>query len=163
MKEINYTIDTPQSFSDASRKIFLDLLIQQGKVSNPTAGKVNRCTFLCVGKLDNEIVSIGAIKSKTNSDFDSNKADLEKFRNDFTLELGYCFTLPTHTGKGYSSTIIKLLLDKIPDTNLMASTELRDDNSMVRILERNNFKQYGKSWKSTIHKGTLGLFLRFAK
>ena len=123
--------------------------------------KINRCKFICVCIVDGEIISIGAIKPKTNSDFDSNKADLDKFRNDFSLELGYCYTLPDHTGKGYSSSLVKLLLDKFKDTNLMASTELRIDNSMKRILEKNSFKQYGKPWKSSIHNGALGLFLKF--
>lgn len=45
----------------------------------------------------------------------------------------------------------------------MASTELRIDNAMIRILEKNNFKQFGKPWKSTVHKGTLGLFLKFVQ
>jgi RimJ/RimL family protein N-acetyltransferase len=84
-------------------------------------------------------------------------------RNEFQIELGYCFTLPDKTGQGYSSTITKMLLDKVRSENLMASTELRSDNSMIRILERNGFKQYGKPWKSGIHKGTLGLYLKFAK
>lgn len=163
MKELTYAIDIPQNFSDAVKKIFVDLLIQQGKVNNPTMTKVNRCTFLSICKLNGEIISIAAIKPKTNSDFDSDKADLDKVRNDFSLELGYCFTLPDHTGKGYSSTIVKLLLEKMSGINLIASTELRHDNSMIRILEKNNFKQFGKPWKSTIHKGTLGLFLRYAK
>ncbi|MBS1571345.1 MAG: hypothetical protein KF825_09995 [Ferruginibacter sp.] len=163
MKEITYKLDTPKNISDTDKKIFLELLIQQGKVTNPTLEKINRCTFLCLCKVDNKIISIGAIKPKTNSDFNSDKADLDKFRNDFSSELGYCFTLPDHTGKGFSSSIVKLLLDKFSDTNLMASTELRVDNSMTRILEKNNFKQFGKPWKSTIHKGTLGLFLKFVK
>jgi hypothetical protein len=45
----------------------------------------------------------------------------------------------------------------------MASTELREDNSMKRILERNKFIQYGNSWRSGIHGGQLGLFLRYGK
>lgn len=163
MKELTYVIDTPQNFSDAVKEIFIGLLIQQGKVSNPTMTKVNRCAFLCICKLDNEIISIAAIKPKTNSDFDSDKADLDKIRNDFSLELGYCFTLPDHTGNGYSSSIVKLLLEKMADTNLMASTELRHDNSMIRILEKSSFKQFGKPWKSKIHNGALGLFLRYGK
>jgi len=160
---ITYSIESPQTFSETERKSFRDLLEQQGKVNKPTIEKVNRCTFLCICKLGNEIVSIGAIKPKTNTDFDSNKADLDKLRNEFDLELGYCFTMPEHTGKGYSSGIVQLLLDKVSNLNLMASTELRGNNSMIRILERNGFKQFGKPWKSTIHKGILGLFLKFVK
>jgi hypothetical protein len=31
---------------------------------------------------------------------------------------------------------------------------------MVRILERNGFRAFGKPWKSGIHGNMLGLFLR---
>ncbi len=161
--EITYKIENPTNFSESDREAFLNLLKQQRKVTKPTIEKVNRCKLLCVCKIDNEIVSIGAIKPKTKSDFNRDKADLDKLKNDFELELGYCFTLPDHVGKHFSSTIVKFLLNEVKDKNIMASTELRADNSMVRILERNGFKRFGKPWKSTIHSGTLGLFLKFVK
>lgn len=163
MKEIIYKLASPKNISVVDKNTFLKLLIQQGKIVNPTMEKINRCTALCLCKLDNEIISIGAIKPKTSSDFNSDKSGLEKFRNDFSLELGYCFTLSAHTGKGFSSSIVKLLLDDFNNTNIMASTELRLNNSMIRILEKNNFKHFGNPWKSTIHNGTLGLFLKFVK
>jgi GNAT superfamily N-acetyltransferase len=163
MSEIVYKIGSPKEFSESEKKRFRALLVVQGKVSKPTIEKVNRCYLLCLCKVDNEIISIGAIKPKTNSDFNNNKADLDKLRNDFQKELGYCFTLPNHTGHGYSSALVQQLLKRVEKENLMASTELRLDNSMIRILERNGFKQYGNPWKSGIHNGTLGLFLRYIK
>jgi hypothetical protein len=163
MAGIVYKIDSPKNFSETERKTFRDLLEKQGKVKNPTIDKVNRCTFLCVCKADNFIVSIGAIKPKTNNDFNPGKANLDKLRNDFQLELGYCYTLPGYTGNGYSSKIVEMLIDKTAGNNIMASTELRDDNSMKRILERNNFKLQGNPWTSSIHGGQLGLFLNYAK
>ena len=164
MAENEYKVDNPKNFSENEKAIFLQLLIQQNKVANPTIEKVNHCNFLgiCYCK-DTSIVSIGAIKPKTNSDFNIEKADLKEMSNEFQLELGYCFTLPDKTGQGHSSTITKMLLDKVTNKNVMASTEIRSDNSVIRILERNGFKQYGKPWKSVIHKGTLGLYLKFAK
>ncbi len=163
MEVVVYKIGIPKTFSFEEKKTFRDLLEQQGKVTNPTLDKINRCKYLCICNEDNQTVSIGAIKQKTNSDFDSNKADLGKMRNEFQIELGYCFTLPDKTGQGYSSSIARMLLDKVGGENIMASTELRADNSMIRILERSGFKQYGKPWKSKIHNGTLGLYLKFAK
>lgn len=163
MTTITYKIDIPKNFSIDEREKIRDLLEQQEKVDNPNIEKVNRCSLLCICQVDNEIVSIGAIKPKTNSDFNTDKADLDKLRNDFDLELGYCFTLSEHTGQGYSSNIARMLIDKIGNINLMGSTELRSDNSMIRILERNGFNQYGKPWKSGIHNGTLGLFLKFTE
>jgi hypothetical protein len=163
MKEIVYKIGSPKDFSESEKKSFLDLLKEQGKVASPTIEKIERCFLLCFCKVDNVVVSIGAVKPKTNSDFNPDKADLENLRNDFHKELGYCFTLTKHTGNGYSSPLVKLLLDKVAHENLMASTELRSDNSMVRILERNGLKQYGRPWKSRIHNGVLGLFLKYIK
>jgi hypothetical protein len=161
--EVIYKVANPEEISDKDKAMFLCLLRQQGKVTNPTIDRINRCKLLCLCIINDNIISIGAIKPKTNSDFDTNKANLNSFRNDFEFELGYCFTLPEHIGKGYSSTIVKLLVDKSKDINLIASTELRENNSMVRILERNGFRLFGKPWKSTIHGGTLGLFLKFLK
>lgn len=163
MAEINFKIDKPKNFSVQEKNIFLGMIKQQGKIINPKMDRVERCHLLCICKEGEKIVSIGAMKPKSNSDFDSGKADLDKLRNDFTIELGYCFTLPDFTGKGYSSTISKLLLDKFEKDNIMASTELRADNSMTRILERNGFKLFGKPWKSGKHGGTLGLYLKFVK
>ena len=43
----------------------------------------------------------------------------------------------------------------------MASTEITNNPGMVKILERNGFRLFGKPWKSKIHSHYLGLFLRF--
>lgn len=158
-----YELNEPKNFSSSNRQAFRDLLVKQAKVTNPTIEKVNRCSLLCFCKVDNEIVSIGAIKPKTRSDFSFTKANLGDLQNDFQFELGYCFTLPDHTGQGHSSKIVDILINRIGHVNLMASTELRVDNSMVGILVRRGFKQYGKPWKSTVHNGTLGLFLKFTR
>ncbi len=153
-----FKLDTPEKFTEQEKKRFCELLIMQDKVVNPTIAKLNRCQFLCVCVINKEIVSVGAIKPKTKSDF--NKSGLEKLSDKFQLELGYCYTLDDHTKKGYSSEIVKQLLQNNIKQNLMASTELREDNPMIRILEKNGFKQFGKSWNSAIHAGSLGLFLR---
>ena len=142
-------------FSDEERNIFLDMIKQQKKIINPKMERVEHCKLLCICKEDGKIVSIGAMKPKSNSDFDTDKADIENLRNEFEVELGYCFTLPDFTGKRYSSTISKMLLDKFEKQNIMASTELRADNTLTRILERNGFKLFGKPWKSGKHGGHL--------
>ena len=162
MKSITYKIAPPSNFSVSEKEVFLNLLILQNKVTKPTILKIDRCSILGVCKIDDEIVSIAAIKPKTNSDFDSEKADIENMRTEFRLELGYCFTLIAHTGNGYSSSLVKYLIDEVEE-NLMASTELRVDNTMSRILIKNGFRQFGNPWKSKIHGGCLGLFLKFKK
>lgn len=163
MIEVVYKIDKPKNFSNEERIIFLDMIKQQGKIINPKMERVKRCKLLCICFENGKVVSIGAMKPKSNSDFDSDKADLFKMRSEFENELGYCFTLPKRTGKGYSSTITGILLKEFENENIMASTELRADNPMTRILERNGFKLFGKPWKSGKHGGTLGLYLKFVK
>ncbi len=157
---ISFRINHPSAFTSQEKHRFLLLLEEQGKV-NATKKRVDACALLCFGILKDEIISIGAIKQRTNSDFNSDKSDLEKYRNDFNLELGYCYTKESHRGKGYSSMIAKQLINAIGNINLMATTELSEKNTMKIILKKNGFKQYGKTWKSIKHEGTLGLFLKF--
>lgn len=154
-----YKIGSPSEFTSADKKEFKELLVKQGKVNTPTIEKINRCKYLCVCIVNNKIVSIGAIKPATSFDFDNKHADLDSMGQDFKIELGYCYTEPAHTGKGYSSQIVKLLLSKCASKKIMASTELVSTNKMIGILERAGFKRYGKEWKSNIHGGKLGLFL----
>ncbi len=158
MRGIAYKIGAPERFSESEKKQFLDLLIKQNKVRNPTLRKLERCHRLCTCTMNEEVVSIGAIKPATKSDFDAVHADLEAQRNDFKLELGYCYTNPQYSGKGHSTSIVKMLLENVE--NVIASTELRNDNPMLYILQKHGFKQYGNSWESKIHSGLLGLFFR---
>lgn len=163
MTEVTYKMDTPKNFAKEERNIFLEMIKLQGKIINPQMERVERCKVLCTCKVGGKLVSIGAMKPKSNSDFDSDKANLDNLRDEFEIELGYCFTIADFTGKGFSSTIVKMLLDEFKEENIMASTELRTNNSMTRILERNGFKLFGKPWKSGKHGGTLGLYLKFVK
>lgn len=154
-----YKIGNPAEFSNSEKKTFKELLVKQDKVRNPTIEKINRCALLCVAIVNNNIVSIGAIKPATSFDFNNKHADLSQMAQDYEIELGYCYTEPAHGGKGLSSEIVKLLLSKYPGVKIMASTELVKTNRMVGILERNGFVRHGKEWKSKIHGGDLGLFL----
>lgn len=158
-----YKLGAPEIFSQIEKNDFFQMLVNQNKVKNPSITKLNGCRALCICFENDKMVSIGAIKPKTASDFEKPKADLPSLSNSFNWELGYCYTHPSFERKGYSSQIVKLLVTSICTENLLASTELRVDNSMVHILERNGFKQTGKIWKSGIHEGILGLFLRIVK
>lgn len=154
-----YKIGKPTEFNSSEKKSFKELLIKQGKVNTPTVKKIDRCDLLCMCVVAGKVVSIGAIKPATSFDFNNKHADLNSMSQDFEVELGYCYTEPSNTGKGYSSSIVKLLLSKYEFKKIMASTELLSTNKMVGILERAGFKRHGKEWKSSIHGGALGLFL----
>ena len=87
--------------------------------------------------------------------------DLRCIENDFNLELGYCYTEPTFQGKGISTNIVALLLEKSAKNGVIATTEIQNDNPMKKILLKQGFRQFGKVWKSKINNGTIGLFIRF--
>ena len=157
--ENSVKVGLPSDFTNEEKNLIVELLKQQGKVIRPSVDKLNACQFIATVKENDVIISIGAIKPKTVSDFTKAKANLETDQTNFDWELGYCYTHPDHTRKGHSSSIVQSLLSKVDDTNLIASTEIVG-SSMKGILERHGFKQKGKTWKSKIHGGELGLFLK---
>lgn len=137
------------------------MLKEQGEINNPTVDKILRCKMICICYLGDLPVAIGAIKPKTVSDFNQEKADLVAMSNEFEWELGYCYTRKAFRGKGISSSIVRILLEEAHETNLMASTKIHNGNPMVKILEKNGFRLFGKPWKSSKpHGALLGLFLR---
>ncbi len=158
---IKYTIIKKCNLEDSHRSVFGNLLKIQGKVQGDLSEKTDRCNLICITSINETPIAIGAIKTKTKSDFDKQKADLPNLFDDFNWELGYLFTLDQYRGNGIASNMVNLLIKEYGNDNLMASTEINANPSMVKILERNGFRHYGKPWKSNIHNSYLGLFLKF--
>ena len=161
MGHLEYSIINNDAITDDVANEFVNLLKKQRKVKDPKPERIKKCKFLCVCKCDGKTVGIGAIKCKTKSDFYGHKANLPDLEPEFSWELGYCYIEEEWRGKGISSFIVRLLLDKIGNENLMATTEMYPNNPMIKILKTNAFTEHGKPWKSSIHDGFLGLFLRF--
>ncbi len=159
--KIDYQVIQKADFSDTHRQIFADMLEKQNKVKGNLIEKVDRCQFICIVHVNNEHVAIGAIKQKTKSDFTEQKAGVAKLSENFEWELGYLYTLTEYQKRGIASMVVRLLIEKFGDGNLMASTEISANPSMVCILEKNGFRLLGKPWKSNIHVNFLGLFLKF--
>ena len=139
----------------------ISLLKKQGKVVEPSIFKLRRCHSICSCELDDKIIAMGAVKPKTASDFNETKSGEMNRLNDFKWELGYMFTEEEFRGKGYSSRIIEQLFERLGKYNLMATTETDELNPMRKLLLRFGFQQYGNTWKSKIHGGRLGLFLKY--
>lgn len=158
---IEYKVIEHKDFTDAYRKIFAELLEKQNKVQGNLLEKVDRCKEICIAFLKEVPIGIGGIKKKTVSAFSIEKANLMELEKDFDWELGYIFIEKDYEGKGISSNIVKRLLERNENNNLMASTEITKNPAMVAILNKNNFYQKGQSWKSAIHENELGLYLRF--
>jgi len=159
--KVEYELLSREQISDQVRQVFAGALRSQGKVRGNLLEKADRCKYLCIARIDGAVVGIGAIKTKTESDFSATKANLSDLSSEFGWELGYLFTEPAHTGQGIAKYICWLLTDAHGNENLMASTEVAANPAMVHILEGLGFKQYGTPWKSEIHDNYLGLFLKF--
>jgi predicted GNAT family N-acyltransferase len=161
MQELTFKILDKAKITTEIANSFIDLLVKQDKVEKPTVDRIKSCRQLLLCYADTKLIGIGAIKPKTKSDFNVNKADLVNIENQFVWELGYFFTDINFRGYGISTTIARLLLKEKDKENIMASTELYPDNAMIKVLEKFGFRQYGKPWLSARHDGTLGLFLKF--
>ena len=159
--KIEYEITRREDLKETHRDTFSEMLKDQGKVQGDTKTKADRCKIICIAKIESEVVSIGAIKKKTKSDFFEEKSGLPGLADQFEWELGYLFTKHGHNGKGIASTIVRMLIESYGNENLMASTEISANPAMVSILEKNGFKLLGTPWKSDIHENYLGLFLKF--
>lgn len=149
-----------ENLNDQNRKDFGNMLKKQGKVKGDPNSKADRCKAICFAKIDNEIVGIGGLKQRTDSDFSKEKANLREMLDKFNWELGYLYTSETHRGLGIASKTVDELIKLHGDNNLMASTEIDKNPGMVKILERNGFVQKGETWKSGIHEDILGLYLK---
>jgi len=158
---LEFKIVFKKNIEDSDRKIFADLLKKQNKVKGNLQTKADRCKLICIVSKDKQPIAIGGIKPKTRTDFDLNKANLPEIGKEFDWELGYLYTESDYSGSGIAGFLVKTLIREYGKENLMASTETTQNPAMVRILEKNGFKQYGKPWKSEIHENYLGLFLKF--
>lgn len=159
--ELEFRLIYKDQLKDTDRRIFANLLKKQGKVKGELIKKADRCKFICIVSKDNIPISIGGIKNHSKSDFNTEKANLSELESEFEWELGYLFTDERFNKQGIGNFVVSTLLKEYGDKNLMASTEISKNPAMVRILEKNGFRQYGELWKSGIHSNYLGLFLKF--
>lgn len=158
---LKYEIITKSEIKENHRQIVASMLEEQQKVEPPYYRKADRCKFICIVSNSSIPIALGAIKMKTESDFTHEKANLVELSEKFDWELGYLYVNEKYKRRGIASNIVSMLLECFGDGNLMASTEITANPSMMKILERFGFRHYGNPWQSDIHKNYLGLFLRF--
>lgn len=160
--KFEFEVVDKQDLRDSHRSLFAEMLKMQGKVQGTLSSKADRCKSICIATCNEEPVAIGAIKQKTESDFAEHKANLPQLSRKFHWELGYLFTNPDFQGRKLAKSITNSLIQHFGDGNLMASTEIKENPKMVKILESNGFVLQGKPWQSAIHGNLLGLFLRMS-
>ena len=159
--ELTFKIIDQKNITKKIAEDFIDSLRKQGKVTIPTVAKIQSCLKVSLCYLDDVLIGISALKTKSSSDFNNSKADLPNLESKFVWELGYMYVDKNYRSYGISLAMTRLLLKQVQDENIMASTELFAENAMMFILRKFGFEQYGKPWPSVKHDGTLGLFLKF--
>lgn len=163
MNQLRFEIVDRIDLTDDHRQIFEHFLGKQNKVKGDLTKKADRCRILCFVKNQGEPVAIGAIKKKSESVFYPQKANVVDLESKVNWELGYIYVDQSHQGQGIATRIVTALLDVFRKESLMATTEIKANPAMVKVLERSGFRRYGKSWPSRIHKEQLGLFLRLGE
>jgi hypothetical protein len=159
--QLLYTVAEPVKFLQEQRELFLELLIEQGQVENPTIEKVNNCRFLCIVYYNGAAIGIGAIKRSGKSAF--RKSGMEELAEQYNNELGYLYVRDEKPYKdfGIGRTISRLLLQQVEGENVFASTAVdKDASTMVHILSKLGFKQEGKPYEGGKTNKAISLFIR---
>lgn len=160
--KIIYKIDKPNNFSEEEKNNFLLLLKKQNQVDNPNLEKINSCQFICITYVDNTAIGIGALKKIYKSPFDY--AGVNELKDTFGLEIGYLFVdndsnNNNYRGLGIGKTITRLLLRKVENQNVFATTELNINNPMIHILKSSGFESIGRPYKGKKTKRIISLML----
>lgn len=157
--KVNFIIGKPEEFSLVETEHFLQLLIEQNQISNPSVEKVNNCSILCFAYFQDSLIGIGAIKQVYKTPFD--KAGVSELKSNYNSELGYLFIKDEKEfrGKGIAKAICNLLISQIQEENIFATTEQSDSNSMKYILQSLNFEKVGETYEGAKTKKKIGLYL----
>lgn len=158
---VHFEVIPKAQITDSIRRMFAEKLKRQGKVKGPLQEKADRCKWLCLARVNNEVVGVGAIKPGTESEFSDSKAGLADLSGQFEWALGYLFVEPAYRAKGIGKRIAYTLVETYGDGNLMVSAEVFTNPATARINEALGFRHHGKFWRSSIHKNYLGLFLKW--
>lgn len=158
--KLTFEIELPSKFKKNQLDDFLKLLIKQNQVSNPSIEKIKASSYICIVYYDDLPIGIGAIKKVYNKPFDY--AKVSELKNNFNFELGYLYVSEdgNYQNFGIGKTISKLLLKKLGNENIFATTEKSEQNSMIYILENLKFIKIGETYVGKKTKKSINLYVR---
>lgn len=159
--KIEYLVKLPKDLTKDEIAQFRILLDKQGQVDS-SEGKAERCFKICLVKLDENTIGIGALKQVYKSPFDY--AKIPEIKENYKYELGYLFVdkdkiKVNFQGLGIGKYITKLLLNEIKNENVFATTEYDENNPMYHILKGFNFKCNGHTYKGKKTKKSICLMV----
>jgi hypothetical protein len=140
---IEFNLIKSENLKEEEIEIFEKLLEEQGQV-NTSKGKAKRCNQICIVKVNQEAIGIGALKEVYKRPFEY--ADVENLKKEYNYELGYLFVkdIANLRGLGIGKYISKLLLNSVIEDNIFATTEFSQKNPMYHILKSFKFCSIGK-------------------
>lgn len=147
--KIEYIVKPSKDLTQDEITQFRILLDKQGQVDS-SEGKAERCFKICLVKLDEKTIGIGALKQVYKSPFDY--AKVPEIKKNYNYELGYLFVdkdaiNANFQGLGIGKYITKLLLNGLQKENVFATTEYAENNPMYHILKSFDFNCIGDTYK----------------
>ncbi|WP_318523300.1 GNAT family N-acetyltransferase [Photobacterium leiognathi] len=116
--KVEFEVVDKIDLQDQHRQLFANMLKLQGKVRvDNLLSKADRCKSICIASIDGKPVAIGAIKTKTSTDFTDTKADLPQLEKEFNWELGYLYTDPDFQGQKIAQNIVRILIHHFGNDN----------------------------------------------
>ncbi len=159
--KIEYLVKLSKDLTKDEIAQFRILLDKQGQVDS-SEGKAERCFKICLVKLDENTIGIGALKQVYKSPFDY--AKIPEIKENYNYELGYLFVdkdkmKANFQGMGIGKYITKLLLNEIKNENVFATTEYDENNPMYHILKSFNFQCIGNTYTGKKTKKSICLMV----
>ncbi len=138
------------------------LIIEGGEVDTVTLderfSKVERVSFYIENE---EVVSTASIKKPTvnyrKNTFTKSKSNVNN--EDFKFELGYISTNKDFTGQKLASKLCFKLCELYPKNYIFSTTKI-DNERMMSILAKNNFKETGEKFLNKKGTDFLKLYLK---
>ena len=141
-------IDKPTNFTEDQKNEF-EALVKLGRQVDikGLGSRLNHSQLLGFYYVENQLTSIVAIKRPDfgyrNRVFQ--KSHVSERSDEFSLELGWAYTVNEYRGKGIGGELAQAILEKAPRINIFATTKT-DNYRMQRILTKNGFISIGKPY-----------------
>ena len=158
--EVTLIIANPKELSRVQIDDIAEFVAQFGQVemSFILAGlpKAKSIGFINV---NNEIVSVGVLKNSNKSYIESTYKKAGLAVPDYPIyEYGYAGTSTNFRGKGFSSAILKQLLNTLPINQKVFATVRETNDAEIHVLEKHGFVKVGSKYLNTRGEYNLKLY-----
>lgn len=156
------TVKAPSARSSTEREDFAALVLAGGEViAEGLEGRVNAAHVLLFLRDASCLVGIAALK-KPNPTYRGSafqKAGATQNHEEFPLELGWVFVLPSARGKGYAKALVRAAIAHAGNSKVFATSRTDNTHMHASLLVASFFK-HGSVYTSSRGTHKLSLFLR---